>query len=472
MVMFTQNNKTSDRMKMALALLGQQAPVRHWSDGALNGIKSIAGAMLYNADVKKKLSDREKIREAFGVMQPKTVAQQATGYDGLKGWTAGNGKTETIPGDMNKGISMLADAGEEELAMGLQLQERQRQLDAEQADSIYKRYRADNLEDYNRRRTDSLADKTSDREYEEGLYDERRGDELEDAISLKNSPGWVKPTIPVPGRDVPFSDDVQTQKMDIAAAGKPVWGSPQQTVPVSAGDDYLAGVPDAPVNPFININDPKEREKMKAAVGKSIMADFAKTDDDARLATETINDLDRFVELMDADGGTGGAYRLPLGLGDVVAAFDEEGSQMKAISDKLTPRMRQGMPGAASDRDVAMFRGSTVSLDKPTEANRKIAMGFKVANQNLLDRREFRQAYFGKNGHVQGADALWKRYLEANPIFKNNKYEMNDKRKTWREFFSVPETSPVVPTGQQPAPVGSVPQGLSPEAEELFKKLQ
>ena len=51
--------------------------------------------------------------------------------------------------------------------------------------------------------------------------------------------------------------------------------------------------------------------------------------------------------------------------------------EMEAFSsliDKLTPQMRQGMPGAASDRDVAIFRNALPSMLKTPEGN-QIVMG-------------------------------------------------------------------------------------------------
>lgn len=43
---------------------------------------------------------------------------------------------------------------------------------------------------------------------------------------------------------------------------------------------------------------------------------------------------------------------------------------IKAILDQLTPQQRQGMPGAASDRDVAMFRGSLPKLINTPRGNK------------------------------------------------------------------------------------------------------
>jgi flagellar protein FlgJ len=43
-----------------------------------------------------------------------------------------------------------------------------------------------------------------------------------------------------------------------------------------------------------------------------------------------------------------------------------------SMIDRLTPTQRQGLPGAASDRDIAMFRGSLPSLLNTADGNRTI----------------------------------------------------------------------------------------------------
>ena len=87
-----------------------------------------------------------------------------------------------------------------------------------------------------------------------------------------------------------------------------------------------------------------------------------------------------------------------------------------------------------------MFRGATVGLEKPKEANANIAIGLKAAAQNKVDRANFIAEYVTQYGHDRGADAQWKRYLEANPIFdpeaKVGSYSINENRMDYQDWLS------------------------------------
>jgi len=198
------------------------------------------------------------------------------------------------------------------------------------------------------------------------------------------------------------------------------------------------GVPFADTNPLEGLG-PKDAGKLSADIRSGAIKQFQQSREAIDHASGMMQDVSRFIQILDDGLETGGALALPLA-GDIAAPFSSGIAEAKSISDKLTPQMRQGMPGAASDRDVRMFRGATIGIDKPVAANRNIAMGMLTSRQNLLDRDAYMQAYFDQNKHLQGADRHWKRYLEANPIFSpdaaKGSYELNQKRASWRDFFS------------------------------------
>lgn len=190
--------------------------------------------------------------------------------------------------------------------------------------------------------------------------------------------------------------------------------------------------------PWRNVIDPKERDKAKVKYGMEADETLKGLSEDATKAANMNQSLDRFVELNKRNY-TGAGMSIP-GVQGLRGTYDAEFQEMKSISDKLTPGMRQGMPGAASDRDVAMFKSATVGVDKLEGANKNVALGLKVANQNLIDRVDFFQTYRAEKGHLNGAEQEWKRYLNANPIFDPTKpkgtYDLNENRKTWQEWFA------------------------------------
>lgn len=69
--MFVQNTQRSPKMRMALALLGNQKPIRHWSDAVPNVANNITGAMLANnAQESENQRRREMARALQGAFAP------------------------------------------------------------------------------------------------------------------------------------------------------------------------------------------------------------------------------------------------------------------------------------------------------------------------------------------------------------------------------------------------------------------
>lgn len=192
-----------------------------------------------------------------------------------------------------------------------------------------------------------------------------------------------------------------------------------------------------PNAPWKRIQDPKKQDEARIRFGTAADARVAKEQEEVGTSRQIINDLDRFMFLNESTE-TGAKYKVP-GAQFVGTAISDEVAEMKSITDKMTPMMRQGMPGAASDRDVAMFRGATVGLEKPKPANANIAVGLKAAHQNKVDRANFLAEYVTEYGHDRGADAKWKQYLEANPIFDHNapkgSYKLNENRMGFQEWL-------------------------------------
>lgn len=135
---------------------------------------------------------------------------------------------------------------------------------------------------------------------------------------------------------------------------------------------------------------------------------------------------------------TGGVYAMP-GSATVAGAFDPRIRRFQSLTDQMTPLMRNGLPGAASDRDVAMFRSAAPSMDKPRDANiAGIRAGVAVADR-MGDYMAFMDAYANENGTLRGASELWKRYSDDNPIFDHRARglpRLNRASVPWRQYFS------------------------------------
>ncbi len=246
--------------------------------------------------------------------------------------------------------------------------------------------------------------------------------------------------------------DLQYRRAQIAAAnrsnrggaggggsGGAVGGAPGATIPEGDG-----------LNPYDGITDPKQRDMMY----RQLTADFnARQRDYQKDRTEAQNILastEEFLALNKKVGsggvtGSGGLSSVPI-VNSARNMVDSDWARMNAITDRLTPLMRQGLPGAASDRDMQTFRGATVGTGKLGEANVGIARGLQVAAKNVIDKGLFDEAYFRRNRHLQGSDNAWNRYLEENPIFDPRSDPanptLNRSRKSWREYVSPSAPAP------------------------------
>lgn len=152
---------------------------------------------------------------------------------------------------------------------------------------------------------------------------------------------------------------------------------------------------------------------------------------------------DRFVSL-NKQIKTGGTMALP-GMGDVIGTVNPKVSEMVAITSQLTPAMRNGLPGAASDKDVAMFKSATVGINKPYAANVAIARAAKAFASRQGDYLAFLEAWANSRGTVRGASEVWKGYADSHPVFSGvdkNGVPLLAKSTPWRQAIQMDGSAP------------------------------
>jgi len=200
------------------------------------------------------------------------------------------------------------------------------------------------------------------------------------------------------------------------------------------------GAPLAIRAPWANIGDPKERDKARVKYGFEADKRLGAMESEAKTYADTLGDIDRFLYLNKSNY-TGKVMDVP-GAKAVRSLADADFQEMQSITDKMTPGMRQGLPGSASERDTAMFRSATLGTNKDPEANENVGLGLKVSKQNGLDKIEFMKDYKLVNQHLEGAGSKWNQYIEANPIFDPNaetgSYTLNNDRMTYKKYFLLP----------------------------------
>jgi soluble lytic murein transglycosylase-like protein len=216
-------------------------------------------------------------------------------------------------------------------------------------------------------------------------------------------------------------------------------------VPLSDGPSPYAGMPAA------------EQQKAKTEAIKATRERFAKTDVQDAADKSMITDLERFIELNKA-AGTGPQYGLPL-IGGLLSGATSLTSpafqELRSISNKIAPMLRQAGSGNMSDKDVEILKSGSVGVDKSPQVNSNIAHALIIARQNGQDRQQFIENYVELNGTEAGADRLWSRYMAANPVFdpaQKETYGLNTHRQPWQQWFHAaidpqtgklrPETAP------------------------------
>jgi hypothetical protein len=119
---------------------------------------------------------------------------------------------------------------------------------------------------------------------------------------------------------------------------------------------------------------------------------------------------------------------------------DSQISEMRAISDRLTPQQRVPGSGATSDFDAKMFQNAIFGVNKPKSSNQNIVAAIEAANQNELMRQSFMSDFLEVNGHLNGADKHWRQYLDNNPIFDPQSTAenliLNRSRRSYQDYFS------------------------------------
>lgn len=199
------------------------------------------------------------------------------------------------------------------------------------------------------------------------------------------------------------------------------------------------GVPILKQDPFSNIPNARDREKARTAAMQADQKKFDKTvegyeDKDIQGEIRLFN---RFVALNEDNRRTGGGWKY-------TPDWTSTAEQMKSISGQMTISAGKDLKGAASDRDVAMFKGTTVGTDKRPETNRNIALFEIESRKNELARRQFMRDYLRVNKTLMNADRDWAEYLNSNPIFvypekgsaQIETLKPNPNRVSYEEYFS------------------------------------
>lgn len=229
---------------------------------------------------------------------------------------------------------------------------------------------------------------------------------------------------------------IQKSQTEINMGGQPtVQRDLEQAENAQFGKDL--GVPIAPRAPWAGIYDSKERDQAKRDVYKQAQGDLTGMREVVNKNENMISDIDRFLKLNESVS-TGVMNKIPGA--ETVRSFDPEFNEMLKISSKMIPSMRAIGSGSSSDLDVKMFTNATINVGSDPEANKNIGTALRLQKQRENDQAAFLANYLQANRHLDGADAAWNKYMNANPIFDTEaaqgSYTLNPVRQSYKDFFS------------------------------------
>lgn len=200
-----------------------------------------------------------------------------------------------------------------------------------------------------------------------------------------------------------------------------------QDIPVVARQ---LGVP-SNTRPYEGVND-KTVQTLLVSNTKAAQKSLGKLENLTSNTLATDADVKRFLALNKKNStGPSYAYRPDISLGTPYQT-------MRSIASKLAPENRKEGTGSVSDFDAKQLIKMTLSIENGYETNKDVGAALLAYNQSLRDKAKFFSDYFQANRHLDGAEAAWLSYMNANPIFDPRKPErpvINTRRKTYKQFF-------------------------------------
>ena len=197
-----------------------------------------------------------------------------------------------------------------------------------------------------------------------------------------------------------------------------------------------AGIPMPERDMLAGIKSPKVREQQQARMldeARKVLTTEEVKNPSSGIG-EDMREAQRFLDINAQHQNQTGPI---VGMAPALTTPAEE---MDKISIGLSRKLRQPGEGTMSNFDATQFKKAFMSRSNDYEVNRNIGTGFIATKQLELDRREFFNSYAEQNGTLQGAQAHWNKYLEANPVFdrarsKGKTIELNDNRVGWQDYF-------------------------------------
>lgn len=171
--------------------------------------------------------------------------------------------------------------------------------------------------------------------------------------------------------------------------------------------------------------------------------------DNAQAAGDRLAELSRF-EAINQRAFTGGIQD-PISAIPGLRAFTPNNVEMRSITNKIAPTLRQAGSGAMSDKDLETFKTSIPNVGATGPTNQAIGARLRAGSMRERDYAAFMDEFARVNGTTFGAQEKWDEYKTIHPLYDPKSGAVRSGVPSWRQYF-----------GMTKAPSGGAGQGQKP----------
>lgn len=213
----------------------------------------------------------------------------------------------------------------------------------------------------------------------------------------------------------------------------PATGKPEQFILRPDGGIQWLGVAPIPARPGTTVNVNPEARGMSELNVQQYDAQSAA----ALEAEQRLGSLSLMESLLAGGMPTGGLQELTMGwrrIGSELGVADAErlGEQQlfKAISNQLALKMKEGMTGPMSDRDIIFLQEQVPRIGNTPEGNKLLIEVLRRVSQRQIDLADLMDGYAEERGGLTGWRAYRSRWLRENPM---NFDDLRGPRPPWEQ---------------------------------------
>lgn len=157
--------------------------------------------------------------------------------------------------------------------------------------------------------------------------------------------------------------------------------------------------------------------------------------DNAQAAGDRLSELSRF-EAINQRAFTGGIQD-PISAIPGLRAFTPNNVEMRAITNKIAPTLRQANSGAMSDKDLETFKTSIPNVGATGPTNQAIGARLRAGSMRERDYAAFMDEFARVNGTTFGAQEKWDEYKTIHPLYDPKSGAVRSGVPSWRQYFGM-----------------------------------